>query len=72
MVLAKYLALVGIYTVSLLFSLVSVLVVLEFLGSPDLGLFFCNYLGYWFMGLPMLAIGMVASFLTGSARWRSF
>jgi ABC-2 type transport system permease protein len=65
-VVGKYLALVGIYTVSLLFSLISVLVVLMFLGMPDLGLFFCNYLGYWLMGLPMLAIGMVASLLTGS------
>jgi ABC-2 type transport system permease protein len=65
-VFGKYLALVGIYSVSLLFSLVSVLIVLQFLGSPDLGLFLSNYLGYWMMGLPMLAIGMVASFLTGS------
>jgi ABC-2 type transport system permease protein len=66
-VLGKYLALVGIYSVSLLFSLVSVLIVMLFLGAPDLGLFFANYLGYWMMGLPMLAIGMVASLLTGSA-----
>jgi ABC-2 type transport system permease protein len=65
-VLGKYLALVGIYSVSLLFSLVSVLIVLLFLGAPDLGLFLANYLGFWFMGLPMLAMGMVASFLTGS------
>ena len=30
----------------------------------DTGLFFVTYLGYWLMGLSMLAIGMVASFLT--------
>ena len=28
------------------------------------GLFFVTYLGYWLMGLAMLSIGMVASFLT--------
>jgi len=65
-VLAKYLAAVAIYTVSLVFSLVCNLWVLKTLGSPDMGLFLATYTGYWFVGLAMLAIGMVASFLTGN------
>ncbi|MBX7167253.1 MAG: Gldg family protein [Pirellulales bacterium] len=64
-VLGKYLAAVAVYTVALIFSLTNV-VCLSLLGSPDLGLLFANYVGYWIVGLAMLAIGMVASFLTGN------
>src|SRR5258707_2255078 len=46
-VLGKYLAAVAIFSVSLLFSFVSNFLVLSYLGSPDFGLFFGNYLGYW-------------------------
>jgi ABC-2 type transport system permease protein len=64
-VLGKYLAGVAIYTVSLLFSMFSVYLVFSYgLGNPDGGLFVGTYFGYWFIGLAMLAIGMVASFLT--------
>ncbi|QDU91686.1 ABC-type uncharacterized transport system [Pirellulimonas nuda] len=66
-VLGKYLAAVAIFTVALLFSMVSVLLVFLYgLGEPDLGLYVGAYLGYWFVGLAMLSIGMVASFLTSN------
>ena len=66
-VLGKYLASVAIYTVALLFSMFSIFLVFSYgLGSPDNGLFLGTFIGYWFIGLAMLAIGMVASFLTSN------
>lgn len=65
-VLGKYLAALAIFTVSLLFSGVSSFLVLGTLGDPDAGLFIATYLGYWLVGLGMLAIGMAASFLTNN------
>ncbi|MGI9428137.1 MAG: Gldg family protein [Bythopirellula sp.] len=64
-VLGKYLAGVAIFTVSLMFSAFSIFLVFKWgLGDPDFGLFVSTYIGYWFIGLAMIAIGMVASFLT--------
>lgn len=67
-VVGKYVAAAAIYSVSLLFSQISTFVVLALLtqGEIDTGLFFTNYIGYWFIGLSMIAIGMVASFLTNN------
>lgn len=66
-VFGKYLAGVAIFTVALLFSMFSVFLVFKWgLGNPDMGLFLGSYLGYWFVGVAMLAVGMVASFFTSN------
>ncbi len=65
-VLGKYLGAVAIFTASIVISLLSNYYVLSQLGNPDFGLLFSTYVGYWFVGLSMLAIGMVASFLTAN------
>jgi len=65
-VIGKYLGAVAIFSVSLVISLIANHYVLSQLGNPDFGLLVSTYLGYWFVGLSMIAIGMVASFLTGN------
>jgi ABC-2 type transport system permease protein len=67
-VVGKYLAAAAIFTASLIFSQLSNYAVLASLtyGDLDTGLFFATYFGYWLVGLAMLSIGMVASFLTGN------
>ena len=64
--IGKYLAVVSVYTVALGFSLTNVLI-LNWIGSPDPGLIFTTYLGYWLAGCALLAAGMVASQLTSNA-----
>ena len=65
-VIGKYLGAVAIFSVSLVISLIANYYVLSQLGNPDFGLLVSTYLGYWFVGLSMIAIGMVASFLTAN------
>ncbi len=63
--LGKFFAVAGVYTVALIFSLTN-LVALQNLGQPDWGILATTYLGYWLAGLALLAIGMFASSLTES------
>src|SRR5262245_37487614 len=65
-VIGKYMAAVAIYSVSLIFSFICNLTVLMVLGNPDLGLLASTYIGYLLVGMAMLSIGMVASFLTSN------
>jgi ABC-2 type transport system permease protein len=64
-VLGKYLAALGIYTVALGF-LLSDVGLLFYLSRPDLGVIFSTYLGYWLMGVMLIAVGMVASILSAN------
>ena len=67
-VVGKYIAAAAIFTASLLFSQFCNFIVLASLslGDLDTGLFFATYFGYWMVGLAMLAVGMIASFVTGN------
>ncbi len=62
--IGKYLAVLAVYTVSLLFSAISNLLILEFLGEPDIGLFCATYCGYWLVGAATAGIASIVSYLT--------
>ncbi len=67
-VIGKYFAAVLVFTVSLLFSQLSNFGVLLSMtgGQLDNLLLFSTYLGYWFVGISMISLGTVASFLTSN------
>ncbi len=64
--LGKFAAYVAIYTASLLFTLVLPLA-LTWLGNPDWGQLFANYIGYWLLGVTLVAVSTIGSQLTQSA-----
>ncbi|WP_182867518.1 Gldg family protein [Rhodopirellula sp. JC639] len=63
--IGKYLSVVAVYSVALVFSMAHVFV-LMFLGNPDWGLIATTYFGYWLAGAAMLSAGMLASMLTAN------
>jgi len=64
--IGKYLSVVAVYTIALLFSVTQVFA-LDFLGDPDWGVIATTYLGYWLAGVALIAVGMFASSLSSSA-----
>jgi len=64
--LAKYLSVLAVYTVALMFS-VCQLGVLSWYADPEWGLLITTYFGYWLAGASLLSVGMFASALTSSA-----
>jgi len=60
----KYLAALALYGVFLL-GTTPIVVMLAWLGDPDLGLVFSGYLGALFLGALLLACGALLSSLTG-------
>ena len=65
-VLGKYLAALGIYTVALAFSLSHVFILRLAGRARSRRASFATYLGYWLMGAMLIAIGMVASLLSSN------
>lgn len=65
-IIGKYLGALGVYSVALGFSLAH-LGVLGYLGSPDVGLMFATYLGYWLMGALFVSVGLLGSMFSSNA-----
>jgi ABC-2 type transport system permease protein len=63
LLLGKYLAGLGVYTMSLLFML-TLPIGLSFLGTPDWGQVLATFLGYWLFGALLISAAMIGSQLT--------
>ena len=63
LLLGKFLAYVGVWTVSLAFTL-GLPIALLLLGNPDWGQLFANYIGYWLLGVMLVSVSMLGSQLT--------
>ncbi|MFW5830043.1 MAG: Gldg family protein [Planctomycetota bacterium] len=59
-VIGKYLAIAAFFTIALIANLSNV-IVLGFLGDPDIGLQVATFIGWWFCGLAFAAVSLWAS-----------
>ncbi len=59
--IGKYLAVLGVYSIALLFNAVGLSLALLVMGSPDWSLLLTVFIGFWFAGAALLAAGLVAS-----------
>jgi len=66
LVLGKYFGCVSIYFICLVFAAFHV-VVLSFLGRPDVGVMLSTYFAYFLAGSGLIGIGLAASTLSSSA-----
>ncbi len=64
--IGKYLAVLAVYSVALLFA-TGLWAVLATYADPGFRMFVSTYLGYWLAGASLLAVGMFASALTKNA-----
>ncbi|MCA9067675.1 MAG: Gldg family protein, partial [Planctomycetaceae bacterium] len=64
--IGKYLSVVAVYSIALLFS-TALWAVLATYADPGFRMFLSTYLGYWLAGSSLLAVGMFASSLTRSS-----
>ena len=64
--LAKYLAVLAVYSAALAFSLTQA-AILAYLGDPDGWQIASTYLGYWLAGAALIGAGLFASVLTNNA-----
>lgn len=62
-VLGKYLASLGLFTLMLALTFYYP-IILEMFGNPDKGAIFAGYLGLWLYGAALLGVGVLASSLT--------
>jgi ABC-2 type transport system permease protein len=65
LVVGKYLASLGLFALTVVISLYQV-AILAWVGDPDLGATFSLYVGFFFVGAALLAIGTMASTFTSN------
>ncbi|MBA3707908.1 MAG: Gldg family protein [Planctomycetes bacterium] len=64
-VLGKFFAVATYFTIALALCALSTVSALAWLGNPDVGLMFANFIGWWLAGLAFVSLGVLASVIVG-------